>query len=196
MWGCIVNTWTWLSSNSGQIQIFIAVVALGFAICGYLKILTQIKISNKQTYITIQQRTFELRIRISARMADNFQELRELSNACNQVSLRLHALSVDTQSNHPGSLEVIESMVAMHRESIAKWWEFIPEEFKKNQEYRGIKNDLPKMEAALEQIEQDQNEYNLIWSGIENINKSIDSLWIPLNSCDLYEANRRLNKLG
>lgn len=182
MFEYFVNFSTWAEGNSGQIQIVIAVVALILAIFGYKQL--------------IQQRSFELRIMLSTRISSNFIELREISDSCNKLSQRLYAFSLDVQKNHPESFAAIDSMVTANREPIAKWWEFINDEFNKNKEYKKVKTDFKEMEMIIEQLESKQNEYNVIWNGIKNINKTIDSLWIPLNSADLYEANRRLNELN
>ncbi len=182
MWDCLVNFSTWAEGNSGQIQIGIAVVALILAIFGY-----------KQLF---QQRSFELRIMLSTRISSNFIELREISDSCNKLSQRLYAFSIDVQKNHPESSAVIDSVIADNRKQIEKWWEFINDEFKKNKEYKKLKSNFKEMEITIEQLESKQNEYHAIWNGVKNINKTIDSLWIPLNSNDLYEANRRLNELN
>lgn len=62
MWECIVNAWAWLGSNSGQIQIIIALGAIWLAFQGYKKVLEQIRISQKQEQIANDQRGSELKI--------------------------------------------------------------------------------------------------------------------------------------
>lgn len=48
MWDCLVKFSTWAEGNSGQIQIVIAVVALGFAFLGYRKVIKQIELTIAQ----------------------------------------------------------------------------------------------------------------------------------------------------
>ena len=62
MWECVVNAWAWLESNSGQIQIIIALFALYLAFKGYKKILRQIEISQEQERVANDQRGSELKI--------------------------------------------------------------------------------------------------------------------------------------
>lgn len=74
----IIAVWDCMGRNAGQIQIFIAVVALVYAWKAYRKVLEQIHISNKQTELSLKQtnisiaqmdrlndeRLFELNLRI------------------------------------------------------------------------------------------------------------------------------------
>ncbi|MCO8073145.1 hypothetical protein NI470_05370 [Acinetobacter lwoffii] len=62
MWECLVTLSTWAESNSGQIQIMIGVIALGFAYKAYKKVLEQIEISNKQTDISIKQNGIDAKL--------------------------------------------------------------------------------------------------------------------------------------
>lgn len=54
--------WEWLGSNSGQIQIIIALGALYLAFKGYKKILRQIEISQEQERVANIQRGVELKV--------------------------------------------------------------------------------------------------------------------------------------
>lgn len=59
---CVLWFWNMLSSNSGQIQILIAVVALIYAWKAYKKVLEQIDISRDQDKKNYEQRNHEIKI--------------------------------------------------------------------------------------------------------------------------------------
>lgn len=62
MWDYLVGFSTWAESNSGQIQILIAIGAIGLAFAGYKRVLEQIHISTKQEDQANKQRGYELKI--------------------------------------------------------------------------------------------------------------------------------------
>ena len=86
--GCLSSAWTWLGSNSGQIQIVIAVIALFFAFLGYRKVIKQIEISNDQTKISLDNQA--------------------LTNKQNQTDLRLHIIGI--------LLETFDKLIALKNE--------------------------------------------------------------------------------
>ncbi|MNR85209.1 hypothetical protein D3C71_1566790 [compost metagenome] len=86
--GCIGSAWAWLGSNSGQIQIVIAVIALFFAFLGYRKVIKQIEISNDQTKISLDNQA--------------------LTNKQNQTDLRLHIIGI--------LLETFDKLIALKNE--------------------------------------------------------------------------------
>lgn len=61
---CVINAWAWLGSNSGQVQTFIGIIALGFAVLGYFKVLKQIKISNQQMKLAAREEELSLNLNI------------------------------------------------------------------------------------------------------------------------------------
>lgn len=75
MWECIVNAWAWLGSNSGQVQTFIGIIALGFAVLGYFKVLKQIKISNQQTNLAVRQEELSLNLNIINMTNQNIEKI-------------------------------------------------------------------------------------------------------------------------
>lgn len=62
---CLISFSTWVENNSGQIQIVIGLVALIFAVFGYLKILEQIKIANEQAIESEKNRVFQLKLNLT-----------------------------------------------------------------------------------------------------------------------------------
>lgn len=88
MWDCLVKLSTWAEGNSGQIQIFIAFVALFFAFLGYRKVIKQIEISNDQTKISLDNQA--------------------LTNKQNQTDLRLHIIGI--------LLETFDKLIALKNE--------------------------------------------------------------------------------
>lgn len=64
MWECLVGLSTWAENNSGQIQIFVGVIALSFAALGYFKVLKQIKISNQQMKLAAREEELSLNLNI------------------------------------------------------------------------------------------------------------------------------------
>lgn len=73
----INSFWSCLGSNSGQIQIIIAVGAIGLAFAAYQKVLEQIKISNKQLFDSEVNRFYELK----------FNLIKAVNEASSQIQL-------------------------------------------------------------------------------------------------------------
>lgn len=205
MWECVVNAWTWLGSNSDQVQTFIGVIALGFAVLAYFKVLKQIKISDRQTDLTIQQmtkyneeRVFELKLRLKIRIGEHFKTLMELQDACNDLSLRLQELSIDTQTNHPSSFEAVELMIKGFRDSIHSTHDLISEKIGENSSHiKSISatNDLFFIEEILDKVEQNQDIYNSKMREIKNINSNVNNIWLPMKF-GVSEAILRKNDIS
>lgn len=213
MWECIVKVWAWLNSNSGQIQIIIAVAALIYAWKAYRKVLKQIKISDRQTDLSLQQtnisiaqmdklnneRLFELRLRLKIRVGEQLKTLSELQEAQNALSSKLQGLSIDTQANSPGSLDAIKNMEKLHRENLVRGWDFIRKqqiELKELSARLVTISDISLMESILEDIEHKIIECNSMWRGIKNMNETVDMMWVTVNGMSPIEALRRKNKLN
>lgn len=85
MCGFVDHLWSVFGDNSGQIQIVIAIGAIGLAFMAYRKVLEQIGISNKQTKISREQidrlnkeRLFEVILRLKGliwEMEEKFDQL-------------------------------------------------------------------------------------------------------------------------
>lgn len=75
MWDCLVGFSTWIENNSGQIQIFIGVIALSFAVLGYFKVLKQIKISNQQTKLAAREEELSLNLNIINMTNQNIEKI-------------------------------------------------------------------------------------------------------------------------
>ena len=203
MWECVVNAWAWLGSNSSQVQTFIGIIALGFAVLAYFKVLKQIKISDRQTNLTIQQmtkyneeRVFELRLRLKIRIGEHSKALMELQDAANDLSLRLQALSIDTKENHPESLDAIEDMIKIWRgTSIQSVWDIIGEKIKENNDYLqkiATTKDISFMEEILDKVEQNQVDYEFKMREIRNLDAHVTKIWIPMNM-GVMEAIRTMH---
>lgn len=200
---CLSSVWAWLGSNSGQIQITIAVIALIYAWKAYRKVLHQIDISNKQTDISIKQmdklndeRLFELRLRLKIRIGEHSKTLMELQDAANALSLRLQALSIDTTENHPESLDAIEGMIKCWRDtSIQSAWDIIKEKMQENREYINrvaTTKDISLMEEILDKVEQNQVIYQSKMHEIRNLDAHVTKVWMPMNM-GISEALRRMH---
>ncbi|WP_159515835.1 hypothetical protein [Acinetobacter sp. 18QD2AZ41W] len=85
MWECIVNAWAWLGSNSGQVQIIIALIAVYY-------VYYQIKLFKKQRY-------FELRLQLIEFI---YQQL----NVVNAIKLK--TLKIKIFSKHACDLTKVE----------------------------------------------------------------------------------------
>lgn len=213
MWEFIIKVWECLDSNSGQIQIIIAVAALIYAWKAYRKLLKQIKISNWQTDLSLQQtkisiaqmeklnneRFFELKLRLKIRIGEQLKTLSELQEAQNALSSKLQGLSIDTQANSPGSLDAIKNMEKLHRENLVQGWDFIQKqqiELKELSDRIVTTSDISFMESVLEDIEHKIIECNSMWRGIKNMNENIDMMWVTVNGMSPIEALRRKNQLN
>ncbi|GEM_PF-3308472 len=203
MWDCLVKLSTWAEGNSGQIQIVIALVAIWY-------VLKQIKISNNQTDLSLKQtkisiaqmdklnneRLFELRLRLKIRIGDHSKTLMELQDAANNLSLRLQALSIDTEENHPESFDVIEDMIKCWREtSIQSAWDIIKEKMQENREYLNriaTTKDISLMEEILDKVEQNQVIYQSKMHEIRNLDAHVTKVWMPMNM-GISEALRRMH---
>lgn len=75
MWNSLVDLSTWAESNSGQIQIFIGVLAFWLAYKGYRKVLEQIKISQDQNEITAIKESENLKISILNLIHQSLEEI-------------------------------------------------------------------------------------------------------------------------
>ena len=192
MWECIVRGWEWMGSNSGQVQTFIGIIALGFAVLAYFKVLKQIKISDRQTDLTIQQmtkyneeRVFELRLRLKIRIGEHSKALMELQDAANDLSLRLQALSISTKEKHPENLDAIEDMIKSWREtSIQAARDIIGEKIKENSDYLqkiDITKDISFMEEILDKVERNQVIYQSKMHEIRNLDAHVTKIWMPMN---------------
>lgn len=199
----IANAWAWLGKSSGQIQILIAVAALIYALKAYCKVLYQIKISDRQTDLTIEQitkyneeRVFELRLRLKIRLGEHHKTLTELQDAVNDLSLRLQALSIETKENYPESLDAIEGMIKCWREtSIQSARDIIKEKNQENTEYLkriATTKDISLMEEILDKVEQNQVIYQSKMHGIRNLNASVTKVWMPMNM-GISEALKRMH---
>lgn len=205
MWDCLVKLSTWAEGNSGQIQIVIAFVALLYAWKAYHKVLDQIKISDRQTDLTIDQmtkynneRVFELRLRLKIRINEHFKTLMELQDASNDLSLRLQELSIDTQTNHPSSFEAVEAMIKGFWSSINSTRDLISEKISENSSHiKSISatSDIFFIEEILDKVEQNQDIYNSKMREIKNINSSVNNIWLPMKF-GVGEAIRRKNGIG
>lgn len=203
MWDCLVNFSTYVERNSGQIQIVIGVVAIWY-------VLKQIKISNNQTDLSLEQtkisiaqmdklnneRLFELRLRLKIRIGDHSKTLMELQDATNDLSSRLLALSIDTKENHPESFDVIEDMIKCWREtSIQSAWDIIKEKMQENREYldRIAKTkDISLMEEILDKVEQNQVIYQSKMREIRSLDAHVTKVWMPMNM-GISKALRRMH---
>lgn len=205
MWDCIVKGWDWLGANAGQVQTFIGVIALSFAVLAYFKVLKQIKISDMQTNLTIDQmtkynneRVFELRLRLKIRINEHFKTLMELQDACNDLSLRLQELSVDTKTNHPSNFEAVDVMIKGFRDSISSTHDLISEKVSENSSHIksiGVTSDLSFIEEILDKVEQNQDIYNSKMREIKNINSTVNNIWLPMKF-GVNEAILRKNNIG
>ena len=202
---CIVKVCECLGLNAGQIQIAIAVIALIYAWKAYHKVLHQIQISDRQTDLTIQQmtkyneeRVFELKLRLKIRIGEHFKTLMELQDACNDLSLRLQELSIDTQTNHPSSFEAVELMIKGFRDSIHSTHDLISEKIGENSSHiKSISatNDLFFIEEILDKVEQNQDIYNSKMREIKNINSNVNNIWLPMKF-GVSEAILRKNDIS
>lgn len=205
MWECVVNAWAWLESNSGQVQTFIGIIALGFAVQAYFKVLKQIKISDRQTDLTIQQmtkyneeRVFELRMRLKIRIGEHSKSLMELQDACNDLCFRLQELLIDTQKNHEESFDTIEVMVKPFRDNINSARAIVSQKLQENSSYLNestTTSDISFMEDVLDKIEQNQLIYQDELRKIKSDDTQITKIWMPMNM-GIYEAIRRKNNLS
>ncbi|ENV73552.1 hypothetical protein F946_01064 [Acinetobacter johnsonii ANC 3681] len=202
MFEYFVNFSTWAEGNSGQIQIVIAAVAIWY-------VLKQIKISNNQTNLSLDQtkisiaqmdklnneRLFELRLRLKIRIGDHSKTLMELQDATNDLSSRLLALSIDTKENHPESFDVIEDMIKCWRESsIQSAWDIIKEKMQENREYLkkiATTKDISLMEEILDKVEQNQVIYQSKMHEIRSLDAHVTKVWMPMNM-GISEALRRM----
>lgn len=205
MWDCLVALSTWAENNSGQMQIGIAIIALIYAFKAYRKVIHQIEISDKQTFLTIAQmtkyneeRVFELKLRLKIRIGEHFKTLMELQDACNDLSLRLQELSIDTQTNHPSSFEAVELMIKGFRDSIHSTHDLISEKIGENSSHiKSISatNDLFFIEEILDKVEQNQDIYNSKMREIKNINSNVNNIWLPMKF-GVSEAIHRKNDIS
>lgn len=205
VWEFVCVIWNWIGSNSGQIQILIAVVALIYAWKAYHKVLHQIEISDRQTNLTIDQmtkynkeRAFELRLRLKIRISEHFKTLMELQDACNDLSLRLQELSIDTQTNHPSSFEAVEAMIKGFKSSISLTRDLISEKISENSSYiKSISatSDLFFIEEILDKVEQNQDIYNSKIREMKSINLNIENIWLPMKF-GVNEAILRKNDIS
>lgn len=93
--------WGWLGNNAvGLIQIGLAIIALIYAFKAYRKVLHQIKVSDKQTDLTIDQMTrynnerlFEIGIRVKESILNQTGELKNLQREFTYVELQYAKLS-------------------------------------------------------------------------------------------------------
>lgn len=188
---CLVAFSTWVENNAGQIQIFIALVAIWY-------VLKQIKISNNQTDLSIKQtdisiaqmeklnseRIFELRLRLRIKIGEHSNALMELQDASNNLSSRFQILSIDTKDNHPGSVDGIESMIKVWRKSITSAWDIVSTKSKENNFY--LENvttttDIAFMEEILDKVEQNQLIYQAKMREIRNLDEHVTKVWMPMN---------------
>lgn len=80
MWECLVGFSTWVEGNSGQLQILIALGAIGLAFAGYKKVLKQIDISTKQEALTERNRFYELKLNLIKAVNEELQNVQVLSD--------------------------------------------------------------------------------------------------------------------
>ena len=194
----VSHLWGMLESSSGQIQIFIALMALGYAYMAYQKVLEQIKISNKQTDLSLrqteisikqmdklnQERLFELRMRLKIKISEYSNALMELQDESNNLSSRLQILSIDTKSNHPGSVDAIEGMIKNWRKSINSAWDIVGAKLKENNAYLeriSTTTDIVCMEEMLDIVEQNQLIYQAKMRELRKIDDYVTKVWMPMN---------------
>jgi len=207
----VSHLWGMLGGSSGQIQIFIALMALAYAYKAYKKVLEQIDISNKQTDLSLQQteislqqmdklnqeRLFELRLRLKIRIGEHSNALMELQDASNNLSSRLQILSIDTKDNHPGSVDAIEGMIKNWRESITSAWDIVGTKLNENNAYLeriATTTDIVYMEEILDKVEQNQLIYQAKMRELRNIDEHVTKVWMPMNMA-VMEAMKAMHNL-
>jgi low affinity Fe/Cu permease len=70
---CIFLLWGWLEGYSDQIQIAIAISAIGLAVVGFFKINEQIKTSNEQRLFALQLEVTRQMVELKKIRLDEFQ---------------------------------------------------------------------------------------------------------------------------
>lgn len=129
VWDFICLVWAWFGTNSGQIQIIIAVAALIYAWKAYRKVLHQIDISNKQTEISIdqnnqanEQRALDLKIKILDEMFNCLKTSGDLEVELKDLmfgySLLKRDLENEKNNDNKTSLEAFERIIKSSKESV------------------------------------------------------------------------------
>ena len=109
MWECLVTLSTWAESNSGQIQIIIALGAIWLAFKAYKQVLEQIEISNKQTDISIKQNGIDAKLSTLNLLNENIKNNIEMLK---QVPLLIRELEIiKKQLEEKGEKEKAEIVV-------------------------------------------------------------------------------------
>nr|WP_314523783.1 hypothetical protein [uncultured Acinetobacter sp.] len=194
-----------LSEVIGIVQIIIGISAIGLAIFAYLRVLEQIKISDIQTNLTIDQmkklseeRLFELKLKVTSRIGDNLKLIREMQEQSNYISGRIQVLLIETEQNYNSSLEAIQSVSNIYRQTIQKAWDMVAKEAERIKELKSQINedsDIRSIENVLMKIEQNQFQYDAMFFELTNIDKSIDKFWYGLKTGDTLAASKIINNL-
>ncbi|NHB57009.1 hypothetical protein G9F32_03040 [Acinetobacter sp. 194] len=203
---CLEVFSNWVEYNSGQIQIVIGIFAFFVAVIALIKILEQIKISNNQTQLSINQidslnkeRLFDLRLRLTIRIGEQFKILRNLQDETNAVSQKLQIFLIEIKNNHENSLNGLSGIADFHREQITNYFELMNTKFKETHELQKSldkKIDINFIENVLEEVEKNQIIYNSMWDGIIAIEKNINDIWLPLKTGDVMQAAKIKHNLN
>lgn len=193
---------TWVENNSGQIQILIALVAIGLAIMAYKKVLEQIDISNKQTEVSIAQmnllnkeRVFELRLRLIARISEQMITLGDLDNVYATTQNKLNSLFLKSLNFDSEVIDKIDLFEREKRTILIKGRFFVVEYKKKIDDLLNkVDNtrEIDLMESVLEEIEQYQIIYNSKFSELKFINQIIEYMFMGLDTPDPMKTFRVL----
>lgn len=177
MWDCLVGFSTWAEDNSGQIQIVIAAIAFLLAIFGYLKILEQIKIANRQDNKAEKDRFYELKLNLikavndeskyTQLLHDEFLNSVDMYFFCKQSfsTIKSKQLQEDIDSFYK---EVLEGGRGMsHLDIIKKRKEFLDDTFVqinnqnlKTEHIERILNKIFESDLRFDQIKSDLNRMN------------------------------------
>ena len=113
---CIKIIWGWINTNSGVIQVLIAILAIVYAVKGYQKILQQLNFSQNQEKQAFKQRELDIKIQclnlsIAAlnKNASKLDHLNELVSLVNQTIDSHDENSEVTIDNLNELLETIET---------------------------------------------------------------------------------------
>lgn len=137
MWEYLVVFSTWAESNSGQIQIIIGLLAFWLAYKGYVKLLEQIEISNKQEKDADQTRFYDLKLNLIKAVNEESSKVQllhdEFLNSVDTYFMCKQSLSINSkelnQDLNTFFEEVLSSRGLNNLDFLKKKMEFLDDTF-------------------------------------------------------------------
>lgn len=184
MWECLVGFSTWVEGNSGQLQILIALGAIGLAFAGYKKVLKQIDISTKQEALTERNRFYELKLNLIKAVNDESSKVQLLYDEFLN-SVDMYFMCKQTFTIHSKELssfldeffkEVLSDRGLKHLDILKKKMEFLDDTFiqirnpnLKSEHIEKILNKLFESDLMIVQIRSDVERMKYLTEAMKSI---------------------------